>query len=170
GRVPNVQDIENDVRCRQGLCEILDLDLATRPFPLLEFLETRQRAVHDDDLPVEDLGLPRVDREVRVPRFDVVQAPVLKPESVASGLMSWSARSISASEITTGRVAGGSGGGFTSSWYIRVVRTRLPLNGLIATSCSFFHRTARARATFPVRMSAWRNSSNGFRLISSGPR
>src|SRR5213592_283977 len=28
----------------------------------------------------------------------------------------------------------------------------------------------RASATFPVRMSAWRNSSNGFRLISSGPR
>src|SRR3989441_1429683 len=83
GLVPDVEDIENDVRRGKGLCEILNLDLAARPLPLLEFLETGQRPVHNDDLPVEDRRLPRVDREVRVPRFDIIQAPVLKPKPVA---------------------------------------------------------------------------------------
>ena len=83
GLVPDVQDIEHDVRRRKGLRKILDLDLAARPLPLLQFLETGQRPVHDDDLPVEDRRLPRVDREVGVPRFDVVETSVLKPQPVA---------------------------------------------------------------------------------------
>src|SRR5438552_3134524 len=43
GLVPDVQDIEHDVRRRKGLRKILDLDLAARPLPLLKFLETGQR-------------------------------------------------------------------------------------------------------------------------------
>src|SRR2546422_4395667 len=83
GFVPDVQDIEHDVRRRKGLREVLDLDLAARPLPLLQFLETGQRPVHDHDLPVEDGGTPRVNGEVRIAGLDVVQAAVLKAESVA---------------------------------------------------------------------------------------
>src|SRR3989454_9668484 len=83
GLVADVEDVEDDVRRRQGLREMVDLDLAARLLPLLEFLEARQRTVHDHDLPVEDRRFPRVDREVRIPRLDIREATVLKPQAVA---------------------------------------------------------------------------------------
>src|SRR5438552_10640432 len=86
GLVPDVQDIEHDVRRRKGPRKILDLDLAARPLPLLQFLETGQRPVHDHDLPVEDRRLPRVDREVGVPRLAIIETSVLKPKPVAHDL------------------------------------------------------------------------------------
>src|SRR2546422_3628161 len=81
--VADVEDVEDNVRRRQGLREMVDLDLAARLLPLLQFLEAWQRTVHDHDLPVEDRRFPRVDREGRIPRLDVRQAAVLKPEAVA---------------------------------------------------------------------------------------
>src|SRR5256886_5519275 len=83
GLVADIEDVEHDVRRRQGLREMVDLDLPARLLPLLQFLETRQRTVHDDDLPVQDRRLPRVDREVRIPRLDIREATVLKPQAVA---------------------------------------------------------------------------------------
>src|SRR5207249_1593067 len=71
GLVADIEDVEHDVRRRQGLCEMVDLDLPARLLPLLEFLKARQRTVHNYDLPVQNRRLPRVDREVRIPRFDV---------------------------------------------------------------------------------------------------
>src|SRR5256712_10847566 len=82
GLLADVQDVEDDVRRRERLREVLDVDLSARPFPLLELLETRERAVHDDDLAVQDGVFASADRQVRIAALDVVEPPVLEAVTV----------------------------------------------------------------------------------------
>src|SRR2546428_423725 len=82
GLLADVQDVEDDVRRREGLREVLDVDLSARPFSLLELLEARERAVHDDDLAVQDRVFPSMDLQVRIAALDVVEPPVLEAVTV----------------------------------------------------------------------------------------